>query len=69
MTKKLDNEGFIARAILIGDNATKYNYNEITYVDYGTEIKIYCNECREYFYDLFAKNTTSLVLVDELASS
>ena len=30
----------------------KYNYDEVIYVDDRTKVKIYCNTCKDYFWQL-----------------
>ena len=42
------NEEFENAAILIHGN--KYNYKESVYVNSGTKVKIFCNTCKEFFY-------------------
>ena len=44
---KLNTEKFIQRAIKIHGN--KYGYDQVEYVSSGIKIKIYCNNCKEYF--------------------
>lgn len=31
-------------------NGNRYDYSEVEYIDARTKVKIYCNECKEYFY-------------------
>lgn len=48
--KKLTTEEFIRRAREIHGN--KFNYDEVIYVNNSTPVKIYCNSCKEYFYQV-----------------
>lgn len=40
---------FIKDAIKI-HGTLKYDYSEVEYVSYGSKVKIFCNTCKEYFY-------------------
>lgn len=46
--RRLSVEKFIERAIKVHGN--KYDYKEIDYKNNRLPIKIYCNSCKEYFY-------------------
>ena len=44
---KINNNEFINRAKLIHEN--KYNYDKVIYINTHSKIKIFCNNCKEYF--------------------
>jgi len=46
--KALPKKEFINRAIKAHGN--KYDYTQIKYINLTTKVKIYCNNCKEYFY-------------------
>jgi hypothetical protein len=48
MSKKITKEIFIFRATKIHDN--KYNYDEVIYEALDKKIKIFCNNCKYFFY-------------------
>ena len=47
-TNKLNKDFFIEKAKkLYGE---KYSYSEVEYINSKTKVKIYCNDCKEYFW-------------------
>ena len=44
----MNNEEYIKKAILKHGN--KYDYSETNYIGSKNKIKVYCNDCKEYFY-------------------
>ena len=48
--KQYTTEEFIEKAIKIHGN--KYDYKESKYINSYTKVKIYCNTCKEYFWQL-----------------
>ena len=47
-TNIMNTEEFTSKAAKIHGN--KYNYDQVNYVNAITKVKIYCNNCKEYFY-------------------
>ena len=48
MPKKQTKEGFISKAKAI--HGSKYSYEAVNYINDKTKIKIYCNNCKTYFF-------------------
>jgi len=54
MPNKLTKDEFINKCKLI--HKDRYDYSLVEYVNSTTRIKIYCNTCKEYFYQTPAKH-------------
>lgn len=55
--KKQSNNEFIEKAIEIHGN--KFNYDEVEYINCDTNVKIFCNQHEEYFYQTPYKHVRS----------
>jgi hypothetical protein len=53
---KIGTFNFVKKSKKIHGN--KYDYSESIYVDYYTKVKIFCNTCRSYFFQLPASHTS-----------
>ena len=49
MAKRVTQSEYIDRCVKI-HGIDKYDYSATVFIDYKTKVKIYCNNCKEFFY-------------------
>lgn len=50
MTKRLSTQEFVKRAKVV--HGDKYEYDDVIYINNHTKVKIFCKNCKEYFYQV-----------------